>query len=190
LNLPHLEAAPPTGNPGPNPQGTPLSSANVGPNVPVAMQVPSCRLVGNRLDNFALNDLDGRPWQFRYRHGRLVLLDFWGTWCRPCVAAIPHLINLQRTYGAYGLEVVGIACEHSQGPDAAQRIRQMQNRLGINYRLLLTDSGDRCPVQAQFRVDHYPTLVLLDSDGQLLWRAEGADRFAELETTIRHHLRR
>ena len=58
------------------------------------------------------NDLNGQTWEYRNRRGRLVLLDFWGSWCMPCQQAIPHLRMLQSQYGAHGLEIVGLAYEN------------------------------------------------------------------------------
>src|SRR5205823_9687359 len=66
-------------------------------------RVPSCILTGETLHNFALNDLSGQPWEFRSHRGRVVLIDFWGTWCLPCLQSIPHLRILQDRYGPYGL---------------------------------------------------------------------------------------
>ena len=61
-----------------------------------AVPVPSCVLTGKNLDNFALNDLDGQPWEFRKDHkGKLILIDFWGTWCGHCYPAIRHLSRAQ-----------------------------------------------------------------------------------------------
>ena len=57
------------------------------------LDTPACK----RLDNFALEDLNGNVWEFRKnRKGKLLLLDFWGTHCKYCVQGMPHLTNLQR----------------------------------------------------------------------------------------------
>ena len=52
---------------------------------------PSCVLTGQQLYNFALTDLNGQPWEFRNHRSKLVLLDFWGSWCMHCLNSIPHL---------------------------------------------------------------------------------------------------
>ena len=65
-------------------------------------------------------------------------------------------------------------------------MRQTQARInGLNYRILLADEYGRCPVQAQFQVASYPTLVLLDTDGTILWR--GGD-VTEAERQVRRRL--
>jgi thiol-disulfide isomerase/thioredoxin len=148
-------------------------------------------LVGDRLDNFALYDLNGQPWEYRQHRGRLVLLDFWETRCLPCQHAIPHLRSLQEAYGQWGLEVVGIAYEEGDFWSQVQKVQQVKGRLGVNYRLLL--GSDRptepCPVRKQFRVRAFPTLFLLEND-QIIKRWEGLDGedWKVLELLVRQRL--
>jgi thiol-disulfide isomerase/thioredoxin len=158
---------------------------------PVPTRVPSCVLTGQYLVNFALNDLSGQPWEFKKHHSKLTLVDFWETKCIPCQHAIPHLGALSDRYGPYGLQVVGIAYE--DGPPAAQaeKVERVRQRLRIKYPLLLGGGdGGPCPVYTQFSVHAYPTLVLLDDTGRILWRSEGLERaqLAELETILRQRL--
>lgn len=172
---------PPTPSPGRSSSQLPL-----GPT-----PVPSCVLVGNQLDNFALRDLNGDPWEFRRnRRGQLTLLDFWQTSCGPCLQAVPRLVQLQKTYGPYGLEVVGIAYERGTQAEQVQKVRAVRGRYTINYTTLLGGDGERpCPVRTQFGVQFFPTTVLVDERGRILWRAEGLDQrsLSELEREVRHH---
>jgi thiol-disulfide isomerase/thioredoxin len=149
---------------------------------------PACLIANNRVQYLSLPDVDGGVWDFAQHRGRLVLLDFWGSWCGPCMRAIPKLVELQSHYRDGGLEVIGVACE--QGPPAgyARKVRDARQRLpSINYRLVLADEYGRCPVQSQFRITQYPTLVLLDGDGTILWRG-GAEKVHELEQILRRRL--
>lgn len=175
--------SPPNGPP--RPQFAPLPPLDVGP-----ARVPSCVLTGQTLHNFALNDLNGRPWEFRNHRGRLVLVDFWGPWCVPCLQAIPHLNILQERYGPSGLEVVGIAYDKGQPLEQARKVNDVRQRLRINYRLLLGGDPADCPVRQQFRVTNWPTLVLLDERGRIVWRGEGLDaqHLNELDIVIRQRL--
>ncbi len=161
---------------------------------PATPQQPLCVIRNNRVENFGLNDLNGDFWEFRKKQvGRqLFLLDFWGTWCGPCRQAIPHLVGIQERYRAYGLQVVGIAYEHEGTPEQqAQRIKGFRDRMGVNYTMLLGGDMRFCPVKTQFRVEAFPTLVLLDAQGNILWRSEGLDdaKQAELEGQIRWQLK-
>jgi thiol-disulfide isomerase/thioredoxin len=170
-----------------SPETTP-NSVNTG-----AAPVPSCSLTGRTLYNFALNDLEGKSWEFRKdRKGRLVLLDFWGTWCIPCQHAIPHLKDLQWRYGQFGLEVIGIAYENGAPAQQAQNVKRVAARLQTNYRLLLGSGYDSdCPVRKQFQVRNYPSLFLLDEKGQIVWQSrEGLGQYElrELEQEIQRRL--
>ena len=155
--------------------------------------VPSCSLSGKQLHNFALNDIDGKPWEYRHdRKGRLTLIDFWGTWCVPCQHAIPHLNDLQWRYGEWGLEVIGIAYEYGTPRQQATNVRRVANRLKTNYRLLLGAGYDSdCPVRRQFQVRKYPSLFLIDEKGTIIWESReglGQREVQELEFEIRKRL--
>lgn len=147
-----------------------------------AAQVPSCVLVGRQLVNFALTDINGEAWELKSnRKGKLVLLDFWGTWCAPCRQTMPALKGLQTKYGAQGLEVVGIAYEQGGTPlEQAHRVNDVCQKLLINYRQLL-GSGPNCVVKTQLGVRAFPTLVLIDEQGTILWRHEGRPSTADLD---------
>jgi thiol-disulfide isomerase/thioredoxin len=163
-------------------------------NVAGPTPAPSCVLVGKRLDNFALEDLDGNVWEYRKnKKGKLLLLDFWGTHCKFCVQGMPHLINLQRTFGEQGLEIVGIAYETGPREEQVQKVQRVVSRVGVNYKLLLggeRGAGQSCPVKTQFGVALFPTLFLIDENGRIVWESEGLDarKQWELEQELRRRL--
>jgi thiol-disulfide isomerase/thioredoxin len=156
-----------------------------------ASRVPSCVLLGKKLHNFALYDLDNRVWEFRNRRGKMVLLDFWGTKCMPCRKAIPHLRVLQEKYKSFGLEVIGIAYEERNTPEKQRQFVDLvcQNEK-INYKVLM-GGGENCPVMTQFGVRLLPTLVLLDENGRIIEQHEGllsADGWQDFEMRIKRWL--
>jgi thiol-disulfide isomerase/thioredoxin len=153
-------------------------------------RVPSCVLTGQTLYNFALNDLTGHPWEYRQRRGKLVLIDFWGTWCIHCLHTIPNLNILQERYGPYGLEVIGIAYETGAPAEQVRKVNDVRQRTRMNYRVLLGSDRDTCPVRKQFGVRAWPTMVLIDDTGRIVWRGEGGDpqHLRELEVVIQQRL--
>jgi thiol-disulfide isomerase/thioredoxin len=154
-------------------------------------RIPSCVLTGNTLYNFALYDLNGQPWEFRQHQGRLVMLDFWGTWCSHCLVSVKDLNALQDRYGRYGLEVIGIDYEGDAQPqDQIMKVRGARQRYGMNYRILLGGNQDICPVRAQFGVRNFPTAFLVDENNRVIWRSEGLgpQQVRELEIIIRQRL--
>ena len=140
-----------------------------------ATRVPSCVLTGKQLHNFALYDLQGRPWEYRNHHGRLVLLVFWETTCLPCRAAIPYLKTWQERYGPSGFEIIAIAYEQGSLQEQIRRLQSLRDSLQIPYRLLLGGEVSSCPVRTQFAVHAFPTVVLLDESSRIIWQQQGLD---------------
>lgn len=130
-----------------------------------------------RIIDFQLPDLDGKATRFRDIDADYVLIDFWGTWCKPCLGSIPHLVDLQKQYGAKTLRVVGIAAEHDATPaEQARKVDQVARSLGVTYPLLLSGADGRpCPVQEALHISAYPTMILVDRTGKILWRGTGAE---------------
>jgi thiol-disulfide isomerase/thioredoxin len=191
VRLPPTASIPNQSPPERPPEAAPYYAAPIAPAFPpMAARVPSCVLIGQQLENFALYDLSGQPWEYRNHRGRVVLLDFWGTWCVYCRQAMPHLRILQNTYGRNGLEVIGIAYESGSLDQQVRKVQDVRDHLGINYRLLLGGSTDSCPVLTQFQVTKWPTLVLLDANNRIIWRSEGLEpyKLQELEMLIRQQL--
>jgi thiol-disulfide isomerase/thioredoxin len=135
-----------------------------------------------------MRDLRGEVWDLRSQPRKLVLLDFWGTWCVHCLRAMPELNRLQQQFGSQGLEVVGIACEYSNDADTMQKVREVVRQKNIQYEIVLADPVGRCPVQNAFRVSKYPTLILLDENGNIVWRGEGA-QIEAVRSVIQQRLR-
>lgn len=145
--------------------------------------------VHQRLTDFQLPGLAGRPVRFRDLDADLVLIDFWGTWCGPCLDAIPHLVELQRRLGGNRLRVVGVAYEEGPAADRVAAVEAARRRLGINYTLVLGGVDGPCPLQGALKVTAYPTLVLFDRQGHLLWRSQGNDprTLSRLDRVIAAH---
>jgi thiol-disulfide isomerase/thioredoxin len=181
---------PPVSIPSPSPQellpGQEAPYASIPPS-----RVPSCVLTGKQLHNFALYDVSGPVWEFKSHRGKLVLLDFWGTWCIPCLQATHHLRILQENYGRDGLEVIGIDYEREGSTqEQIRRVQGIRDRLGLNYRLLLGGDMLTCPVKTQFGIRAFPTLILLDENNRIIWREEGLDevKLQDLTTLIKYRL--
>ncbi len=146
-------------------------------------------LLGDRLHQLALRDVNGQAWEFRQRRGKLLLLDFWYTECIPCLQAIDHLRILQQEFDPQ-VEVVGIAYETGTAAEQAEKVRRVARRKQINYRLLLGSGRDAaCPVRDQFQVFRFPTLFLLDADGLILKKYEGLspENLRDLRVLLEHH---
>ncbi|RUL89408.1 redoxin domain-containing protein [Tautonia sociabilis] len=126
-----------------------------------------------RLGDFELPDVQGRPFRLSEANSDYVLLCFWGTWCDPCLAALPHLDELQGQFGPDRLRVVSIAYERN-GQGGPRSVSRTARRLGLRFPILLAPADGTCPVASAFEVKYYPTLVLLDREGRVVHRETGA----------------
>jgi len=90
-------------------------------------------LVGSRRPDFALPGLDGQVRHIGEWQGKVILVNFWATWCGPCREEMPMLQALQSEMGSKGLQVVGVALDQ---PDATQRFAA---KLGVQYPILVND---------------------------------------------------
>ncbi len=99
-----------------------------------AAQKPKPAASGNLAPDFTLTDLDGRKLTLSNYRGKVVLLDFWATWCGPCRSEIPHFVEMQNQYGTQGFQVVGISMD-----DDAKPVREFAQQYKLNYPVAVGD---------------------------------------------------
>ena len=127
-----------------------------------------------KLNDFRLPDLQGRSVRFQDLDADLILLDFWGTWCPPCLKSIPRLVELQAKNPGKKFLVVGIACEQGDFNQATRNVATAAAKLKINYPILMSRNDGSCPLQEALHIQAFPTLVLVDREGRVVWRDQGA----------------
>lgn len=126
---------------------------------------PELLPVGAEAPPWTLRDAAGEEHELSDYRGRIVVLDFWGTWCAPCVRALPELQALHEGLHDRGLAVIGISCREPAHADPAG----LMERRGYTYQLLL--QGD--PVAESYHVTSYPTVYVIGADGRILHRDSG-----------------
>jgi thiol-disulfide isomerase/thioredoxin len=115
--------------------------------------------------------------QFR---GKVVVLDFWATWCAPCKAEIPGYIALQKKYGADGLVIIGIS-KDDDGPKRQQTVKDFVEKHGMNYAIAFSNDD----IEAAFGgIDAIPTTYIIDRDGNISSKKIGAMRTEEFEKRL------
>jgi len=118
------------------------------------------------------SDIDGRPVSLADQKGKVVLVDFWATWCPPCVAEIPRINALQAKYGDKGFAVLGVNLDaaHPQVKDANRAI-PIVRRFLVNFRVtwptVLNGSGSEDFARA-YGVTEIPANFLIDRDGKIV----------------------
>ncbi|MGI9305386.1 MAG: redoxin domain-containing protein [Gammaproteobacteria bacterium] len=119
--------------------------------------------LGARRPDFVLPDLDGRNQSVNQWDGKVVLVNFWATWCPPCRREIPEFVDVREKYVARGFEVVGIAIEENH--DA---VREFAEETGVNYPLLIgAEPGVEIARSYGNRLGALPYSVLFDREGTI-----------------------
>jgi thiol-disulfide isomerase/thioredoxin len=127
-----------------------------------------------------LKDLDGNvvnSYQFK---GKVMVLDFWATWCAPCKAEIPGYIALQKKYGAEGLVVVGVS-KDDDTPKRLATVRDFAASHGMNYTIVFTDDNIE---DALGGIDAIPTTYIIDREGRIRSKKVGAEAPADFEKKV------
>jgi peroxiredoxin len=117
--------------------------------------------------DFTLPDLDGHPVRLREFSGKLVLLNFWATWCTPCLQEMPSMQRLYRTFKQTDFVLLAVSMDR-QGAEAAKPYAE---RLQLTFPVLVDHTND---VGRQYGVRGLPSTYLIDQDGRLLGAAIGA----------------
>jgi peroxiredoxin/YHS domain-containing protein len=96
--------------------------------------------------------------------GQWVLLDFWATWCKPCVEMMPELQKLSETYADKGLVVLGVSIDEDK--NRIKKIERFVDKVGVSYPIFSDAKQD--PAWHMFNVKVLPSLFLIDQDGQIV----------------------
>ena len=128
-----------------------------------------------------LKDADGKEVSSAQFKGKVIVVDFWATWCGPCRREIPGYIALQKKYAKDGLVIVGIAVN-----DTEPAVKSFAAKQGVNYTLVM---GDDAVVEAFGGMEAIPTTFIIDREGKIRERKVGAENPAEYEQTLRKYLK-
>src|SRR2546427_2396215 len=115
---------------------------------------------------FSLKDIDGDALDLADYKGKVVLLDFWATWCRPCRTEIPGLVDLQNRYRDKGFQIIGVSVDESVKP-----VRKFREEYRMNYPVAMCDRKVR---QLYGGLTGIPTTLLIGRDGRVYSKVVGA----------------
>lgn len=124
--------------------------------------------------NIVTTDMNGNPFDLQKFRGKYVLVDFWGSWCKPCLESIPDLTEISVRY-KNDLQVVSIDLDK---PDKLSTVKRLIKDLEMNWINIHQDDSDPAKkgIVIKYQVEHFPTQILIDPNGKIVFRIIGANR--------------
>jgi thiol-disulfide isomerase/thioredoxin len=149
--------------------------ARLGSVVALAALLASC---SSEAPNFSLKTAKGETIELQDFQGKVVVINFWASWCPPCRAEIPGLQEVYRKYRPKGLEIVGISLDRDGWKAVSPLVRDMN----IEYPVVL---GDNDVANAYGGIRAIPTTIIVDRDGKIVDRVTGFLDRRQFEDEIR-----
>ncbi len=142
---------------------------------------------GAQVPDFTFTDFNGKSRRFSEFRGRVVLLDFWASWCSPCLADIPQLKAAYQKYHAQGFEIIGMDSEMlgqkeidaEFAKDAQTKAREIVNTRGVNWPQSISESSVPIAVRL-FGIDNLPAKFLIDRNSKVIARIKNVSELDEL----------
>ena len=148
----------------------------------LAPEMPSGQVsvIGETRPEFALQDLDGKLRNIKEWDGKVLLVNFWATWCPPCKKEIPAFMALQEQYGKQGFQVIGVAIDNEEA------VRDYVDTMGINYPVMAAEL-DSMDIARQYgnRINALPFSAFISRDGKIVLTRPGEMSFEMTEKIIR-----
>ncbi len=122
---------------------------------------------GNRpvAPNLTFTTTDGKPWSLHDNRGRILVLNFWATWCGPCRTEVPYLVKIAEEYKMRGVSVAGVSLDDPGSPLVAKFAAEYK----VNYPILLPEAESPF-----FKLENVPMTLVIDAEGRLAQTYKGA----------------
>lgn len=145
---------------------------------PAPTEASSKALTGQAAPDFTLQSLEGKTVHLSDYRGKAVVLNFWATWCAPCKVEMPWFVELQKKYGAEGLQLVGVAMDDATPKEIADFAKEM----GVNYPILI---GKEAVGKAYGGVPFMPETFYINRGGKIVENAFGLKSRSEIEDNMK-----
>lgn len=146
-----------------------------------ASAAPKNTLVSKTAPPFVLTSLESQRVDLAALRGRVVLLNFWATWCAPCQVELPRFVQWQETYKADGLTIIGVSMD-----DDSEPVKSMVSKRALNYPVVM---GDEKLGLAYGGVLGLPITYLIDRKGIIRARYQGGTNLDTMEKAVRQLLK-
>ena len=130
--------------------------------------------------DFSLIDLNGHKLSLADHKGKVILLDFWASWCVPCQAEIPRFIEWQKKYGAQGFQVIGLSMD-----DDSKAAKLFSRRYNLNYPVAM---GSEKIAESYGGVLGLPANIIIDREGRIVAKHVGETDLNSMEAEIKSQL--
>lgn len=130
--------------------------------------------VGGMAPNFKLMTPEGKEFSLYDLRGRIVLLDFWASWCGPCLAEVPNLKAIYEKYHDKGLEILGVSLDEKEAA-----WKGAIERKGLTWKHVSSLKGWKCPVAKRFKVTGIPRMYIIDAQGKIIAQDLRGERLAQ-----------
>ena len=129
--------------------------------------------------NFTMKDMEGKDFSLASAKGKVILLDFWATWCGPCAIEVPWFVEFQSKYGSKGFQVVGISVD-----DPVAKLKPFAGKMKVNYPLLVGDGRDDVKEKAFGPMWGLPMTFVITRDGKICKKHMGLSKKEQFEREI------
>jgi peroxiredoxin len=129
---------------------------------------PGTAAAGKHAPDFTATDLTGKEIRLSDFAGKVVVLEFWATWCPPCRSSIPGLVALQNRYGDRNMTILAVSAD--EGRDLPKKLADFSREHHINYPVLLGSDE----ISRAYNVRSIPVVYLIDKTGRIVSRHIGA----------------
>lgn len=128
-----------------------------------ARKIQRSLAVGTQFPNFETTDLEGKPLSLANYKGKVVLIDFWATWCGPCVQELPNVLKAYEKYHAKGFEIIGISLDNEK-----EKLTSFIKEKNMPWPQSFDGKGWQSDLAAKYGINSIPATYLLDGEGKII----------------------
>ncbi|GAA4186323.1 TlpA disulfide reductase family protein [Sphingobacterium ginsenosidimutans] len=147
-------------------------STDIGTAIASTIAKESVTAKGKAAPLFSRTTASGTPFKLEKMQGRIILLDFWGSWCGPCRASMPHLQQLYNRYKNKGFEIIGIAQERGKTLEESKTSwHKAIEELNLSWtNVLNNENKEQMDIVKEYQISGFPTKILVDENGKIILR--------------------